>query len=148
MNAFTALGVSAALTDIMKLQGIVKPTPIQEASIPSIFKGKDVIGRSQTGTGKTLAYLPVIQRVDTEKNTTQVLIMTPTRELSRQIFDVLRPLPSSSISTLLTSSADARSKPAAQAETRSGCHYRHSWPSSRPYQKKKPRSVQCKDSHP
>ena len=55
MNAFTALGVSAALTDIMKLQGIVKPTPIQEASIPSIFKGKDVIGRSQTGTGKTLA---------------------------------------------------------------------------------------------
>lgn len=92
MNAFTALGVSAALTDIMKLQGIVKPTPIQEASIPSIFKGKDVIGRSQTGTGKTLAYLlPVIQRVDTEKNTTQVLIMTPTRELSRQIFDVLRP---------------------------------------------------------
>ena len=49
MNAFTALGVSAALTDIMKLQGIVKPTPIQEASIPSIFKGKDVIGRSQTG---------------------------------------------------------------------------------------------------
>lgn len=87
MNAFTALGVSAALTDIMKLQGIVKPTPIQEASIPSIFKGKDVIGRSQTGTGKTLAYLlPVIQRVDTEKNTTQVLIMTPTRELSRQIF--------------------------------------------------------------
>lgn len=38
MNAFTALGVSAALTDIMKLQGIVKPTPIQEASIPSIFK--------------------------------------------------------------------------------------------------------------
>lgn len=66
--------------------------PDPEASIPSIFKGKDVIGRSQTGTGKTLAYLlPVIQRVDTEKNTTQVLIMTPTRELSRQIFDVLRP---------------------------------------------------------
>ena len=85
MNAFTALGVSDALTDIMKLQGIVKPTPIQEASIPSIFKGKDVIGRSQT------YLLPVIQRVDTEKNTTQVLIMTPTRELSRQIFDVLRP---------------------------------------------------------
>ena len=45
MNAFTALGVSAALTDIMKLQGIVKPTPIQEASIPSIFKGKE-IGRA------------------------------------------------------------------------------------------------------
>ena len=134
MNAFTALGVSAALTDIMKLQGIVKPTPIQEASIPSIFKGKDVIGRSQTGTGKTLAYLlPVIQRVDTEKNTTQVLIMTPTRELSRQIFDVLRPF---------------AIKLDIDAETRSGCHYRHSWPSSRPYQKKKPRSVQCKDSHP
>lgn len=91
MNAFTALGVSAALTDIMKLQDReADPDPGGFHSFH--FQGKDVIGRSQTGTGKTLAYLlPVIQRVDTEKNTTQVLIMTPTRELSRQIFDVLRP---------------------------------------------------------
>ena len=56
MNAFAALGVAEDLTALLKLQGIKMPTPIQQASIPSIFKGKDLIGRSQTGTGKTLAY--------------------------------------------------------------------------------------------
>lgn len=91
MNLFAALGVGENLTRLLKTQGIKTPTPIQQAAIPSIFKGKDLIGHSQTGTGKTLAYLlPVIQRVDIEKGT-QVLIMTPTRELSRQVFDVLRP---------------------------------------------------------
>ena len=74
MNAFAALGVGENLTALLKLQGIKMPTPIQQAS------------------GKTLAYLlPVIQRVDREKGATQVLIMTPTRELSKQVFDVFRP---------------------------------------------------------
>lgn len=92
MNSFAALGVAEDLTALLKLQGIKMPTPIQQASIPSIFKGKDLIGRSQTGTGKTLAYLlPVIQRVDKDRGATQVLIMTPTRELSKQVFDVFRP---------------------------------------------------------
>ena len=92
MNAFAALGVGEDLTALLKLQGIKMPTPIQQASIPSIFKGKDLIGRAQTGTGKTLAYLlPVIQRVDRDRDATQVLIMTPTRELSKQVFDVFRP---------------------------------------------------------
>ena len=92
MNVFAALGVAEDLTALLKLQGIKMPTPIQQASIPSIFKGKDLIGRSQTGTGKTLAYLlPVIQRVDKDRGATQVLIMTPTRELSKQVFDVFRP---------------------------------------------------------
>jgi len=92
MNAFAALGVAEDLTALLKLQGIKMPTPIQQASIPSIFKGKDLIGRSQTGTGKTLAYLlPVIQRVDKDRGATQVLILTPTRELSKQVFDVFRP---------------------------------------------------------
>lgn len=92
MNAFAALGVGDKLTSLLKMQGIKVPTPIQQAAIPSIFKGKDFIGRAQTGTGKTLAYLlPTMQRVDREKGATQVLIMTPTRELSKQVFDVFRP---------------------------------------------------------
>ena len=92
MNAFAALGVGVKLTSLLKMQGIKVPTPIQQAAIPSIFKGKDFIGRAQTGTGKTLAYLlPTMQRVDREKGATQVLIMTPTRELSKQVFDVFRP---------------------------------------------------------
>ena len=70
---FQALGVNDTLTNMLKTQGIKMPTPIQEAAIPQAFKGKDLIGRSQTGTGKTLAYLlPVIQRVETEKSMTQI----------------------------------------------------------------------------
>ncbi len=92
MNAFAALGVAEGLASLLKTQGIKIPTPIQQAAIPSIFKGKDLIGRSQTGTGKTLAYLlPTLQRVDKKNGFTQVLVMTPTRELSKQVFDVLRP---------------------------------------------------------
>ena len=92
MNAFAALGVKEELASLLKTQGIKIPTPIQQAAIPSIFKGKDLIGRSQTGTGKTLAYLlPTLQRVDRKNTYTQVLVMTPTRELSKQVFDVLRP---------------------------------------------------------
>lgn len=92
MNAFIKLGVIKPLAQALYQQGIRIPTVIQQASIPAIFKGKDIIGRSETGTGKTLAYLlPLVQRVDVKKGGTQVLIMTPTRELAKQIFDVLRP---------------------------------------------------------
>ena len=92
MNAFIKLGVIEPLAQVLYQQGIRIPTVIQQASIPAIFKGKDIIGRSETGTGKTLAYLlPLVQRVDVKKGGTQVLIMTPTRELAKQIFDVLRP---------------------------------------------------------
>lgn len=92
MNVFAALGVNETLTKLLKTQGIKTPTPIQMSAIPNAFKGRDLIGRSQTGTGKTLAYLlPVIQRVETDKAMTQVLIMTPTRELAKQVFDVMRP---------------------------------------------------------
>ena len=92
MNAFIKLGVIEPLAQALYQQGIRIPTVIQQASIPAIFKGKDIIGRSETGTGKTLAYLlPLVQRVDVKKGGTQVLIMTPTRELAKQIFDVLRP---------------------------------------------------------
>ena len=91
MNAFIKLGVIEPLAQALYQQGIKFPTVIQQASIPAIFKGKDIIGRSETGTGKTLAYLlPLVQRVDVKKGGTQVLIMTPTRELAKQIFDVLR----------------------------------------------------------
>ena len=57
MNAFIKLGVIEPLAQALYQQGIRFPTVIQQASIPAIFKGKDIIGRSETGTGKTLAYL-------------------------------------------------------------------------------------------
>ena len=93
MTSFAALGVIPALTEILNKQGIKVATPVQEKAIPAIFKGRDVIAKSQTGTGKTLAYLlPLVQRIQTERDEVQALILTPTRELSKQVFDVLKSL--------------------------------------------------------
>lgn len=95
MTSFAALGVITALTEVLNKQGIKVATPVQEKAIPAIFKGRDVIAKSQTGTGKTLAYLlPLVQRIQTERDEVQALILTPTRELSKQVFDVLKSLAS------------------------------------------------------
>jgi ATP-dependent RNA helicase CshB len=64
-----------------------KPTEIQERIIPSILRGESVIGQSQTGTGKTHAYLlPIIEKIDPEREAVQAVITTPTRELATQIY--------------------------------------------------------------
>ena len=69
---------------------ISNPTPIQIQAIPAILQGKDVIGQSHTGTGKTLAYvLPVLQQIDVSKPALQAMILAPTRELTRQIAEVI-----------------------------------------------------------
>lgn len=95
MTSFAALGVIPALTEVLNKQGIKVAIPVQEKAIPAIFKGRDVIAKSQTGTGKTLAYLlPLVQRIQTERDEVQALILTPTRELSKQVFDVLKSLAS------------------------------------------------------
>ena len=67
--------------------GYSTPTPIQQQAIPSMLRGKDVLGLAQTGTGKTAAFvLPMLQRLlDGPRNTTRALIMAPTRELAQQI---------------------------------------------------------------
>jgi ATP-dependent RNA helicase DeaD len=69
------------------------PTAIQQQAIPLLLEGRSVVGESQTGTGKTLAYLlPLLQRIDAASSATQALILVPTRELTvqiRQVLDVL-----------------------------------------------------------
>ncbi|MDX1585817.1 MAG: DEAD/DEAH box helicase [Balneolaceae bacterium] len=67
--------------------GFEEPTPIQEKAIPLILDGQDVIGAAQTGTGKTGAFvIPLMHKLlQGERGVTQVLILTPTRELARQI---------------------------------------------------------------
>ncbi len=92
MDTFVSLGLSRDIADQLAKRGITSPTRIQQQAIPAALKGTDIIGRSQTGTGKTLAYLlPFTHRVKADSTGTKVLIMTPTRELARQVFDVLRP---------------------------------------------------------
>ena len=70
--------------------GFEKPSPIQKKAILPILSKKDVIAQAQSGTGKTGAFtVSVLQSIDPEINSTQAIIMSPTRELSKQIYDVL-----------------------------------------------------------
>jgi ATP-dependent RNA helicase CshB len=67
--------------------GFSEPTEIQERLIPIIAKGESAIGQSQTGTGKTHAYiLPIIEKINPNLNEVQAVITAPTRELANQIY--------------------------------------------------------------
>ncbi|PSN45934.1 putative ATP-dependent RNA helicase me31b, partial [Blattella germanica] len=66
-------------------KGWEKPSPIQEASIPIALSGKDILARAKNGTGKTGAYsIPVLEKIDPEKDYIQALVIVPTRELALQ----------------------------------------------------------------
>ncbi|HHX61114.1 MAG TPA: DEAD/DEAH box helicase, partial [Epulopiscium sp.] len=92
-NNFEHLGISKELAKVLKKNGISKPTPIQQISIPTILAGKDISGKAQTGTGKTLAFmLPLFEKIDINKGYTQGLIITPTRELAIQLTEEAKKL--------------------------------------------------------
>jgi superfamily II DNA/RNA helicase len=87
---FDQFGLDESLVAALKQEGIVKPTAIQVQTIPFILETRDVVGQSESGTGKTLAYLlPIFQRIDTLKRETQAMILTPTHELAIQIQRVI-----------------------------------------------------------
>lgn len=86
---FDQLGLSPAILEGVKAAGFTSPSPIQEAAIPAIMAGQDIIGQAQTGTGKTAAFgLPAMSRLRNDK-TVEILILTPTRELAIQVSDEL-----------------------------------------------------------
>lgn len=90
INNFQALNIPKYLVDKLVKDKIVKPTRIQLESIPLVLQGKDLIARSPTGTGKTLAYLlPLLAKVDIANKNLQSLILAPTRELAMQIQRVM-----------------------------------------------------------
>jgi superfamily II DNA/RNA helicase len=90
METFKQLGISEPLVEGLTKQGIVVPTPIQQQIIPLALNNKDILGQSETGTGKTLAYLlPLFQKIDTAKREMQALILVPTHELAIQIQRVI-----------------------------------------------------------
>src|SRR5690554_281991 len=67
--------------------GFTETTPIQEQAIPKMIEGLDMIGQAQTGTGKTFAFsIPMVEKTDTSLKQTQGLILTPTRELTNQVY--------------------------------------------------------------
>ena len=66
--------------------GYAAPTPIQEKAIPVMFKGDDLVGQAQTGSGKTSAFgIPIVERVDTHSRAIQAIVLVPTRELAQQV---------------------------------------------------------------
>ncbi len=87
MPTFEELGLSKPLLQAIAGMGFEEPTPIQEKAIPLAMAGRDVIGRAQTGTGKTAAFgIPLIERV---VNPQGALIIAPTRELAIQVAEEL-----------------------------------------------------------
>ncbi len=85
-TTFKDLGLNPNLVQALEASGYVAPTPIQAESIPYLLAGRDLIGQAQTGTGKTAAFaLPLLQTMDLKKSQTQVLVLTPTRELAIQV---------------------------------------------------------------
>ena len=82
---FRDFPLSEAIQRAVAEVGYTEPTPIQAQSIPLILEGRDVIGRSHTGTGKTAAFgLPAIEMIDPDLEGVQVLALCPTRELAMQ----------------------------------------------------------------
>ena len=86
--SFADLGVTDYLIEALEVLDIKTPTSIQAKAIPVILNQKeDVVALAKTGTGKTASFgLPLLQKIDTQINSIQAVVLTPTRELGQQIF--------------------------------------------------------------
>ncbi len=92
--SFDDLGLSPEILRAVHEEGYTTPTPVQEQSIPIVLAGHDLMGRAQTGTGKTAAFaLPILERLKAHANSSfsparhpvRCLVVTPTRELAVQV---------------------------------------------------------------
>ncbi len=91
MSVFSELGLKDEVQQALDELGYEEPTAIQEQASPALLGGQDVIGQAQTGTGKTAAFgLPLLQYLDPEDDSTQAIVLTPTRELCIQVTQALR----------------------------------------------------------
>jgi ATP-dependent RNA helicase RhlE len=94
--SFETLGLSRPILQALALKEYSAPTPIQTQAIPTVLKGRDLLGIAQTGTGKTAAFmLPSIDRLAAankrpQQRTCRMLVLAPTRELASQIADSAR----------------------------------------------------------
>ncbi len=83
---FSELGLSPEIVKAVDKMGFEEASPIQTAVIPHALAGRDVVGQSATGSGKTAAFaIPAIEKVDTQLKQVQVLVLCPTRELAVQV---------------------------------------------------------------
>ena len=92
-SGFAALGLSPSLCQVVAELGFATPTPVQARAIPLLLAGRDLIGQSSTGSGKTAAFgLAILQKLKRSERRPQALILCPTRELCTQVARELRKL--------------------------------------------------------
>ena len=92
-TTFIDLGLSSELLAGVKKMGFEQPSPIQAQTIPSILEGLNIVGLSQTGSGKTAAFgLPLLQGLSKENKAVQALVLCPTRELAVQVCEEIQRL--------------------------------------------------------
>ena len=94
MTTFADLGVATDISDFLATQGINAPFAIQTLTIEDSLAGRDVCGKAKTGSGKTLAFsIPVVEHTSrTDNGKPTALMLTPTRELANQIYEVVAPM--------------------------------------------------------
>jgi ATP-dependent RNA helicase DDX10/DBP4 len=95
VRPFQDMHLSTQTKEGLSLAGMIVPTEIQAAAIPHALAGRDILGAAKTGSGKTLAFvLPLLEKLFVERwdidDGLAAVIITPTRELALQIFEVLR----------------------------------------------------------
>ncbi len=90
--SFEDFGLSHDLSTSLRKMNYKEPTPIQSQTIPLALKGHDVLGSAQTGTGKTAAFsIPLVEAILRSEHGS-ALVLTPTRELAKQVLSVLHDL--------------------------------------------------------
>jgi superfamily II DNA/RNA helicase len=93
MENFEEFGLSQSVLKSLFKMEYQKPTPIQAKAIPHALSGRDIMGTAQTGTGKTAAFaIPLIEHLLSHKDSGTALVLTPTRELGKQIMEIMHQL--------------------------------------------------------
>lgn len=120
MKDFNQLMISPALLKTLAAMEYTTPTPIQAKAIPLALAGADIMGSAQTGTGKTAAFaIPLVEFLH-KSSRGSALVLTPTRELSKQVMKTIQALlgPESSIDTAFIIGGEPMSKQLAQLKKR------------------------------
>lgn len=120
MNNFEGFGLNPALAQSLAHMKYTTPTPIQAKAIPLALKGRDIMGSAQTGTGKTAAFaIPLVEKLLSNPRGT-ALVLTPTRELGKQIMGIMHQLlgPKSSIKTAFIIGGEPMGKQFSQLRAR------------------------------
>ena len=120
MKNFDGLGLHSVLQKSLKHMNYTTPTPIQAQAIPVALEGRDILGSAQTGTGKTAAFaIPLVQALLSDERKT-ALVMTPTRELGKQVMDIMQKLigPKSNIKTAFLIGGESMGKQNAHLKRR------------------------------